>query len=192
MGIFEDVSRFFETRLDEFLRNNPQLELSILEEQLQQQEEGTLRLISEEQLREKQLQDDILATAQEIQRWHARIEKAKAANRWDLVEPAQAREASLLRQGNQLWGKMQGCKERITKAQELVRQIQQRRQEVKAKATEFQAAKAQAKAKQNWEAPPGWNQSFAASRDAADPLEERFNRWETESELDEMKRNLGR
>lgn len=192
VGIFEDVSRFFETRLDEFLRNNPQLELSILEEQLQQQEDGTLRLISEEQLREKQLQDDILATAQEIQRWHARIEKAKAANRWDLVEPAQAREASLLRQGNQLWGKMQGCKERITKAQELVRQIQQRRQEVKAKATEFQAAKAQTKAKQNWEAPPGWNQSFAASRDAADPLEERFNRWETESELDEMKRNLGR
>lgn len=192
MGIFEDVSRFFESRLDEFLRNNPQLELSILEEQLQEQEDGALRLISEEQLQEKQLQDDILATAQDIQRWHVRIEKAKAANRWDLVEPAQAREASLLRQGNQLWGKMQGCKERIAKAKELVRQIQQRRQEVRAKATEVQAAKAQAKAKQSWEAPPGWNQSFAASKSAADPLEDRFNRWETESELEDLKRNLGR
>ncbi|MGL4503833.1 MAG: TIGR04376 family protein, partial [Planktothrix sp.] len=47
MGLFEDFSRFFETRLDEFLKDNPHLELQALEEQLREQEEDTLRLIAE-------------------------------------------------------------------------------------------------------------------------------------------------
>ena len=127
MGVFEDLSRFLESRLEEFLRNNPHLELQALEEQLREQEEDSLRLIVDLQSQEKKLENEILATAQEIQRWHIRIDKAKAANRWDLVQPAQEREAALLRQGNQLWGHMQGLKERIRQAQELLRRIQQRR-----------------------------------------------------------------
>ncbi|HEY9748351.1 MAG TPA: TIGR04376 family protein, partial [Allocoleopsis sp.] len=70
MGLFEDFSRFLETRLEEFLRNNPHLELQALEEQLREQEEEALRLMADLRLKEKQAQDNILATAQEIQRWH--------------------------------------------------------------------------------------------------------------------------
>ena len=134
MGLFDDFSRFLETRLEEFLRSNPHLELQAIEEQLKEQEEDTLRLILDIQKQEKKLQAEILSAAQEIQRWNDRINKAKAAQRLDLAQAAQERQAALLRQGNQRWGQMQGCKERIEKAKELYRQIQLRRQEVRAKA----------------------------------------------------------
>ncbi|MFB2971432.1 TIGR04376 family protein [Aerosakkonema sp. BLCC-F183] len=192
MGVFEDFSRFLESRLEEFLRNNPHLELQALEEQLREQEEDALRLIADLQTQEKKLQDEILATAQEIQRWHARIEKAKAANRWDLVQPAQEREAALLRQGNQHWGHMQGLKERIKQAQELLRRIQQRRQEVRVKAAQAQANRTSPKAEQKSQT-VGWDRgSNQKSFSGADPLDEQFKRWEAQDELEQMKRNMGR
>ncbi|MEB3831403.1 TIGR04376 family protein [Phormidium sp. CCY1219] len=193
MGLFEDMSRFLETRLEEFMRNNPHLELQVLEEQLREQEEDTLKLIAELQRKEKQLQDNILSTAQDIQRWHERIQKAQAANRDDLARAAQEREAALLRQGNQLWGQMQGVKERIEKGKELYRQIQVRRQEVRSKAVEAEAARAQARAQSSsWDT--GWNQSqsYRSFSSGADPLEQEFRRWEADDELERMKRNMGK
>jgi uncharacterized protein (TIGR04376 family) len=190
VGLFDDFSRFLENRLDEFLRNNPHLELEALLEQLRGQEEDTLRLISELKLQEKRSQDEILSTAQEIQRWHIRIEKAKAAGRFDLVQPAQEREAALLREGNQRWGQMQGIKERLTQAKELLRRIQQRRQEVQTKAAQTQAARSNYQAEQSWQT-AGWNQSNY-STSGADALEDTFRHWETQDELDKMKRNMGR
>lgn len=193
MGLFEDFSRFLETRLEEFLRNNPHLEWQALEEQLREQEEGILRLFGDLQRQEKTLQDQILETAQEIQRWHIRIDKAKAAGRMDLAQAAQEREAALLRQGNQLWGQMQGVKERILKAKELHRQVTQRRQEVREKAAEAQArATAQKAEQQRWDT-AGWNQTYQRNiYGAADPLEAAFQNLETDDELDQMKRNMGR
>lgn len=196
MGLFEDFSRFLETRLEEFLTNNPHLELQALEEQLREQEAETLRLLASFRLREKQLKDEILSTAQEVQRWHERIAKAKAAQRFDLVTPAEAREAELLRHGNQLWGQMTGVKERIQQTMELQQRIQVRRQEVKAKVAQAEAARKAAQAQQR--PTPGWEQasfssySSPAYRAATDPLERTFQQWETEEELEQMKREMGR
>jgi uncharacterized protein (TIGR04376 family) len=196
MGVFEDFSNFLETRLEEFLRNNPHLELQALEEKLREQEEETIRLLADLRLREKRLQDEILATAQDVQRWHVRVEKAKAANRLDLAQPAEEREAALLRQGNQLWGQMEVVKERIGQAIELQRQMQVRKQEVKAKVAEAQAKAQAARAtygtEQQWQT-TGWNQSVnAGASTAADPLEKVFRQWETEEELENLKRQMGR
>lgn len=193
MGLFDDSKRFLETRLEEFLRNNPHLELQMLEEQLREQEEDTLRLIADLQRGEKRSQDEILSTAQEIKRWHSRVEKAKASGRMDLAQAAQEREAALLRQGNQLWGQMQGCKERLEQAKELQRKIQLRRQEVKTKAASVQAPRNSTKAEQR-AASTAWNQSSTNSntQSGVEGLEEQFQRWETEDELNRMKRNLGR
>jgi uncharacterized protein (TIGR04376 family) len=191
MSLFDDFSRFLETRLEEFLRSNPHLELQAIEEQLKEQEEDTLRLILDLQKQEKKLQAEILSAAQEIQRWHDRINKAKAAQRLDLAQAAQERQAALLRQGNQRWGQMQGYKERIEKAKELYRQIQVRRKEVRAKAAEA-ATRTNTKKEQSSDT-KGWNQSSNYnSFSAADPLEEKFQRWEADEELDRMKRNMGR
>ncbi len=192
MGLFDDFNRFLEDRLEEFLRNNPHLELQALEEQLREQEEDSLRLIADLKQQQKNLQDEILAIAQDIQRWHERVEKAQSHGRQDLAQAAQEREAALLRQGNQRWGQMEGVKQRIQQSQELIRQIQTRRQEVRTKAKEVEAARASNQAQSQAET-FGWNQSSSRqSYSGPDPLDDQFRRWELQEELDQMKRNLGR
>lgn len=194
MGLFEDLSRFLETRLDEFLKAHPHLELMGLEDQLRGQEQETISLLGDLKRREKQLEDSILATAQEIQRWHGRIARAKAANRMDLARLAEEREAALLRQGNQYWGQMKGVKDQLQKTRALQQHIHERRRELKAKIAQMQAERAaQRSAGQpsSWDA--GWNKSpyNEFGRDPMDPVEEAFQRWETDQELEDLKRNLG-
>ncbi|WP_026100328.1 TIGR04376 family protein [Fortiea contorta] len=191
MGLFDDLSRFLENRLEEFLRNNPHLELEALLEQLREQEEDTLKLIADLKLQEKRSQDEILSTAQEIQRWHIRVQKAKASGREDLASAAQAREAALLREGNQRWGHMQGLKERIEQSQQLLKKIQLRRQEVQTKAAEAQTARAKAQTQQRLET-QGWSNSASNYGSGFDDLEDKFRRWETQDELEQMKRNMGK
>ncbi|MBN4001839.1 TIGR04376 family protein [Nostoc sp. LPT] len=189
MGLFDDLSRFLENRLEEFLRNNPHLELEALLEQLREQEEDTLKLIADLKLQEKRSQEEILSTAQEIQRWHIRIQKAKNANREDLAAAAGEREAALLREGNQRWGHMQGLKERINQSQQLLQKIQQRRQEVQAKAAEAQTVRAKAQTQQRFET-SGWSNQTSNYSSGFDDLEEKFRSWETQDELEQMKRNM--
>jgi uncharacterized protein (TIGR04376 family) len=192
VGLIDDLNRFLENRLEEFIRNNPHLELQALLEQLQEQEKDTLRLIIDSQNQQKNLQDEILAIAQDIQRWHERAGKAQAAGRQDLAQAATERESELLRQGNQRWGQMEGIKQRISKAQELLRQISLRREEVQAKAKEAEAARTSQKAQQRSET-SNWNQSSTRNiRSGPDPLEDKFRRWEMDDELEQLKRNLGR
>jgi uncharacterized protein (TIGR04376 family) len=193
MGLFDDFSRFLETRLEEFLKDNPHLELQALEEQLREQEDDTLRLIADLQRQEKRLQDEILSIAQDIQRWHERVAKAKAANRPDLAQAAEEREAALLRQGNQRWGQMQGVKERIEQSKQLYKQVKQRRQEVKVKAQQVETAQSRAQTQSSWDI-PDWKQTanYNSFGSAGDPLEQQFKRWEAEADLDELKRQMGK
>lgn len=58
MGVLEDITRFLETRVEEFIRNNPQLELQLLDDQLQQQEAEIIKLIAEYTKQEKLYQED--------------------------------------------------------------------------------------------------------------------------------------
>jgi uncharacterized protein (TIGR04376 family) len=193
MGLFDDFNRFLEERLDEFMRNNPHLELMALEDKLQDQEEETLKIMTDLKRQETQVQDEILRLAQEIQQWHARIEKARAAGRMDLAEPAQEHEAALLRQGNQCWGQMEVIKERMRQTQELQAKIQARRKEVQAQINQVQASRASAQATSsatNWNT-VGWNQGLNESSRNTQDLEKKFQRWEAEQELEQMKRNMG-
>ena len=191
MGLFEDLSSFLESRLDEFLKENPHLELQALEDKLQDQEDEAVRLLANLRLDEKRLQNEILATAQEVQLWHTRVEKAKSANRLDLAQPAEEREAALLRQGNHLWGQMELVRQRVQQTIDLQRQIQQKRQEVHTKATQDQATRA-AQAQQQWQT-SGWNQSYSSTQSGAgDPLDQKFRKWEMDEELDDLKRQMGR
>jgi uncharacterized protein (TIGR04376 family) len=186
VSLFDDLSRFLESRLEEFIRNNPHLELEMLMEQLQREEEKTIKLITDLQLQERQVQDEILATAQEIQRWHARIQKAKAAGREDLAVPAQAKEDSLLREGNQQWANMQFLKERIVHSQQLLTKVKQRREEVKAKARAMKSDKTKSATNEGTKTA---DSKFNYSNSKFDDLEEQFRRWEIQDELEEMKRN---
>ena len=187
MGLFDDINQFLEERLDEFLRENPHLELQALEEQLREQEQDTVKLIAKLRLEEKSLQDQILAIANNIQTWHGRIGKAEKANRKDLADAAREREAELLRQGNQVWGQMEGVKQRTTKAQELLQQIKQKRQELK------RSAQAQTQANNTYPSDTiGWDRGASSPHyhRSADPLEAEFQQWEIDEELEQIKRNM--
>ncbi|ELP56828.1 hypothetical protein O53_1438 [Microcystis aeruginosa TAIHU98] len=187
-NLFDDVSRFLETQLEEFLKSHPQLELQALVEQLREQERDTAKLISALENERQRLEQQILATAQDIQTWHARIDKAKAAGRQDLVKAASEREAALFRQGNQLWGRMEGVKKRLTQSQELLQQIQQRRQEVQIK-----AEKVPKNQSRDWET-TFWDQPQESDyqRSNYDNLDLKFKEWEMEEELKKLKREMGR
>ncbi|MFM7221430.1 MAG: TIGR04376 family protein [Nodosilinea sp.] len=192
MGLFEDLSRFLETRLDEFLKANPHLELLGLEDQLRGQEQDAINLLGDLKRRQRQLEESILSTAQEIQKWHGRIDRAGLAQRPDLVKLAEEREASLLRQGNQYWGQMQGVNQQIDQTRSLQQQIHQRRRELKLKIAQVEAERASQRSATSWDA--GWYGSAfeGANSTPLDPVEESFQRWETEQELEDLKRQMGR
>lgn len=202
MGLLDDLNQFLEDRLEEFLRNNPHLELQALLEQLREQEKDTIRLILDLQNQEQQLQEDILQVAKEIQLWHDRSAKAKSAGRLDLAQAADTREAELLREGNQRWGQMQGCRDRIQQTRELQQQIQQRSAEVQVKVKAAQAQREierEANREVNQTTKPSWGEvsnnnpnSSSSSRPDPAQLDAKFEKWEMEMELEEMKRNLGR
>jgi uncharacterized protein (TIGR04376 family) len=186
MGLFDDVSQFLEHRLEEFLKNNPHLELQALEESLRDQSEETIQLLADLKLREQYIQQTILATAQDVQRWHERVEKATSAGRLDLARLAQEREASLLREGNQQWGQMQRLQERIQQTKELQQQIQVRLQEVATTAAQVKANQGQVQAEQPWVS-TAWKRGTYTKH--PDPVDEQFRRWEAEAELEQMKRS---
>ena len=191
MGLLEDMKQFLESQIDDFLSKNPHLELQVIEQQLAQQETDTVELIVSLQSQAKQTEREILNTAQEIKNWYDRVQKATAAGRSDLATAAQDRVNALLPQGNQLWGKMQGFKERTAKAQELLQTIKQRRIEVKAKSAVAQAARTQAEASSNTSSWGSVN-SYTSTSDFADPLDAQFRRWEADEELENLKRNLSK
>ncbi|NJK40603.1 MAG: TIGR04376 family protein [Acaryochloridaceae cyanobacterium SU_2_1] len=190
MNMLDDVNRFLENQLEEFLRSHPQLELQVLEENLQEQITKTTELLSELSLEEKKQQDAILATAQEIQRWHQRIQKAEQAHRQDLAEAAKEREAALLRQGNQQWGQMQVIQARFKQTQSLLEKIQIRQQEVRAKIRQAppQQSSGYTPSTNTTSAASGWFNSSSATD--PDLLEEQFKRWEMDEELETLKRNM--
>jgi uncharacterized protein (TIGR04376 family) len=189
MGLFDDMKRFLETQLDDFMSKNPHLQIQVLEEQLQQQELDTTNLLLDLRLQEKQIQAEVLTTAQEIKSWHERVAKAQAAGKQDLATAAQERVDILLRQGNQLWGKMQGVKDRKAQGTKLLEDIKLRRQELALKAAERQAATSSNAA---WQTPATPLGNTKTRLDASDPLDARFLQWETEEELNRMRKNANK
>ncbi len=192
MGLIEDMKRFLESQIDDFLAKNPHLELQVIGEQLAQQETDTVQLIIDLQAQSKQTEQEILHTAQEIKNWYDRVQKATTAGRADLATAAQERVNALLPQGNQLWGKMQGLKERTAKAQELLQTIKTRRTEVKAKAAQAVRDRATSASASTNASSWGSVNNYTSNSNFADPLEAQFRRWEADEELEHLKRNLGK
>jgi uncharacterized protein (TIGR04376 family) len=192
MGLFDDVSKFLENQIDEFLKNNPHLELQALDEKLAEQQRESDRLLVDLKSRLQTVESKIRETAEEIKRWHTRIEKAKTAGRNDLVVLAEAHEAELLREGNQIWGQMELLRDRIPQTEKLALQIQQRRLELKVKLEEARSQRANSRTPQD--SPNPWRDSSvkATPKMPTDPLEKKFASWEAEEELQQMKRKLGR
>ncbi len=188
MGLFEDFSNFLESRLEEFLASNPQLELQSLTQELKEQHQDTTKTINRLQLEEQRVEGEILQTAKDVQTWHRRIDKAKTAGRLDLAEEAEARVNNLLSQGNLLWQQMQQIKQNLSKSKELLISIEDKQKEVALKIAQLQAS--QTSTNSSSYSQTGSQTYSQSSNYEYDPLEDKFQQWELQQELDEMKRNL--
>ncbi|HAN45777.1 MAG TPA: TIGR04376 family protein [Cyanobacteria bacterium UBA8156] len=187
MGLFDEIGRFLETQLEDYIRGNPQLELWALEDRLRAQETEMGRLIGELQTREQKFQDQILALAEKVKVWHGRVQTTQAAGRADLEAAAREREADLLKEGNIVWAQMDLVKKRLAQALEMQAQVKQRRQEVLTKIAAQGPAKQSAKANP-FETVAGPGQGAAPF----DDLERRFQQWEMDEEVARLKRQMGR
>ncbi len=187
MGIFENFNQFLETRLEEFLRQNPNLQLQIILEQLEEQEKDSFKITQQLKIEKESLEKEILSLAEEIKLWHGRIDKAQAVKRFDLMQAAQEREAALLRQGNQVWGKMEGTKQRLIKSQELLAQIKEKKKEVQVK---YSTTKTEPPKSSN-SVNKGWQNfsNYKTHNSSSDPLEAEFKNLEIDDELDYLKRS---
>lgn len=190
MGLFEDFSNFLETRLEEFLKSNPNLELEALLDQLQEEKQTNLKLITQLNLERKKLDDEIVSVAKEISLWHSRIDKAKASGRQDLAQAAQEREASFLRLGNLIWNERATAEKKLTEAKKVLISIEERQKEVKAKLAQLKASQKYSYTNK-WDN-IGWQKgaSYSDYKSSLDPLEQEFQKLETDEELEQMKRNL--
>jgi uncharacterized protein (TIGR04376 family) len=184
MGIFEDFSKFLESRLEEFLQSNPQLQLEVLLDELREQEKDTIKLILKLQAEQKKLETEIIALGKEIQKWHPRIEKARASGRLDLAQEAENREINLLRQGKLLWGQMEETKAKIHKSRDLLTSIEGKQKELQTKMAEMKKNYANSYSNKYYNST---NPSYSYSSDSLDPLDEKFRQWEIDQELKDMK-----
>jgi len=185
MGIFDalgGLGQFIESRLDEFLRDHPELELQVLADQVEQQFTETLRLLQSSQGEEERYKKEILALAEEIKTWHGRVEKAKRVNRPDLAAQAQEVENRLLQQGNGVWAAMKGAAQRQHEMRQLLVQIQSKREEIKLRQQDL------------------WRQQSATPRSSSSPqppspsdgqklrdLEQAFAKLEMDLELEKLR-----
>ncbi len=192
MGIFEDFSQFLDARLEEYIRNNPHIELQALDDKLQQQEIEIERLLAEFRTKEKQSQDRILELAEDIKRWHQRVQRATEAGRTDLAEQAREREAALLKEGNQVWAQMELAKERLAQTQKLQAQVKERRREVRRKIDALPRDKPRPEPQAATRKRFDWDTLRPPTSSTDDELEREFQRWETEDELERLKRKMGR
>jgi uncharacterized protein (TIGR04376 family) len=193
MKLLAELSAFLEQRLDEFLKAHPTLELSLLDEELRQEEANARRTLADLQGQQQRLEAEIMATAQEIKRWYERTGKAKAAGRDDLAQGAQARQDTLLQQGNQQWEQRQLVRTQLQKTQTLLQQLLTRRQEVQQK-VEQQRAQQQRQSGQSYtqrSSQTATSPKATGSKPTEDDLEAKFRRWELDAELEELKRSMG-
>ncbi|BAQ65331.1 TIGR04376 family protein [Geminocystis sp. NIES-3709] len=181
MNFFEDFSKFLESRLDEFLQSNPHLNLTIIAQELKAEKNDTLKLISQSESELKTIENKILTIGKDIQTWHSRIEKAQQAGRLDLAQEAENRERSLLTEGALLWRQMEEIKQKIKTNKELLISIETKEKEINLKIDQLKANQTYTNTYQS----QSWNQNKYY-----DDLETKFQQWEIDQQLQDMKNNL--
>ncbi len=186
MSIFENFTTFLESKLDEFLQSNPQLNLAILAQEVKQEKQDTLRLINQLETRQKKLETDILRLVQDIKLWCERIEKAKKANRIDLLTEAEQRKTLLLSQGNFAWQEMETVKSQIANSKQKMINIEEKEREINLKIQELEKTQSQT----NYYSQTSSNSPYSNFNNINDDLERKFRDWEVSMELDEMKKNM--
>lgn len=181
MGIFDDFLNFLESSIDEFLQKNPELNLSLLAQEIKQEKRDTLQLISQLEAQEKQVESQILATADDIKKWADREEKARNLQRYDLAEEAADVKNKLLEKGRYLWDEMTKLREKIAENKKKLISLEDRERDVNLNLEKLR--------RKNAGQGEGYCDRKYEDKSYYD-LEQKFRNWEIEMELEEMKKKM--
>lgn len=172
----EELEARLEQRLEAFLRANPQQEALLAE---QEQRERQQRLLADRlRLRqEAELQrQGLLRLAGEIRQWRERVDKARGAGASDLAGRAEAHIATLMEQGRSRWQTLGELGERFDTVE---RQLQ-----------ELTATPAAGRAPAPGPKDTG-RAGESSSGDGLADLERAWASFETQQELDALRRRSG-
>ncbi|HIK37230.1 MAG: TIGR04376 family protein [Geminocystis sp.] len=182
MGILDDFLNFLENSIEDFLQKNPELNLNILAQEIKQEKRDTLELISQLENQEKQVESQILATAEDIKKWAQREEKARNLQRYDLAQDAAQVKYQLLEKGSYLWQEMTKLKEKIAESKRKLASLEKKEMEVNLKLEEIRREKARE---------TGVFYERKVEGKSYHDIEQKFRNWEIEMELEEMKKKMG-
>lgn len=183
MSIFEDFTKFLETTLDDFLQSNPQLNLMIMAQEVKQQKQESFTLLKKFELEQKKIESDIIQLGQEIKIWCDRIEKAEKVGRYDLKAEAEERRNLLLTKGNNLWQTMEAVKQKIVVNKQLLISLDEKEKEINLKIEQLKVISQPNNEKSYNYSSPNQDRQY-------DYLDKKFQDWEVEMELEQMKKGM--
>ena len=122
----DQLERNLEERLNAFLRSNPQQEQLLREQHLRDRQQDLQRRRAQLQEQAEEHRRLLLALASEVRDWQARCSRARAAGAKDLAGRAEAHVQSLMDQGRQLWGELEGLGQQFQDLNTQLSQLQQR------------------------------------------------------------------
>ena len=170
----EELEAKLEQQLEVFLRSNPYQQELMAEQQAQDQWQ---RLLSQRQVLQAEAENQrqaLLALANEIHQWQARVNRARAADAVELMRRAQAHLENLTQQGRQRWHCLAELGQRFRLLEEQLEHLARLRQA--SARTEPSASHAAA-------------EQVGPIADAAD-LEAEWLAFEADQEIQQLRQNL--
>lgn len=167
----EELEARLEQKLEAFLRANPQQEALLAE---QEQRERQQRLLGQRlQLRQEaeQQRQGLLRLAAEIRQWRQRVERARAAGAVELAGRAEAHIATLMEQGRSRWQSLGELGERFEAVERDLTDLTSRPVGGAARG-----------------AAPGGEGAAADTSPPLEDLERAWSSFETQQELEELRR----
>ncbi|MCP9849502.1 hercynine metabolism protein [Cyanobium sp. Morenito 9A2] len=166
---FEELEARLEQQLEAFLRTNPQQQSLLDREELQERARRLGRRELQLQQQAIEQRNQLLALAQEIATWQQRVERAQGAGAKELAGKAQAHVDQLMGQGRDRW-------KALAELGEDFQRLQRERDDLAARPG-------------NANPPPG-TPAEGSAQGAAD-LDEAWATFETQQDLEQLKRKRG-
>ena len=102
----DELEQNLEERLDEFLRSNPDQDLLLHEQHLQERQRDLNSRRDQMQIQAKDLRRQLLSLAAQVQAWGERTKTARKAGADDLALRAEKHLNNLMDQGRDLWNEL--------------------------------------------------------------------------------------
>ncbi|QEY32481.1 hypothetical protein EVJ50_09890 [Synechococcus sp. RSCCF101] len=171
---FQDLEQKLDEQLEAFLRSNPDQRQRLEQQERQERSQWLHRRQKQLTASAGQQRQELMELAEEISRWRERVERARAAGAEDLAERAADHLMRLMAQGREHWQALASLGEEITR--------------LGTELSELEAETRDHPPGQTVGSRSGSTGSSEAGTDRADSLKDAWERFESEQELERLRR----